>query len=69
MTAETEARARQVADGIGRRRAPEPVREPGGGELRIGRHTVGAGHPALLIAEIGNNHNGSVALALSLIHI
>ena len=40
MTAETEARARQVADGIGRRRAPEPVREPGGGELRTAGATV-----------------------------
>ena len=69
MTAETDARARRVADGTVRRRAPEPVREPGGGELRIGRHTVGAGHPALLIAEIGNNHNGSVALAKHLVDL
>ncbi|WP_145000860.1 N-acetylneuraminate synthase family protein [Kocuria rhizophila] len=69
MTAETDARARRVADGTVRRRAPEPVREPGGGKLRIGRHTVGPGHPALLIAEIGNNHNGSVALAKHLVDL
>ena len=37
--------------------------------LRIGRHLVGPGHPALLIAEIGNNHNGSVELAKHLVDL
>ena len=38
-------------------------------ELTIGRHTVGAGHPALMIAEIGINHNGSVDLARRLVDL
>ena len=38
-------------------------------ELRIGRHTVGAGHPALIIAEIGINHNGQVDLARRLVDL
>ncbi|PPH14835.1 N-acetylneuraminate synthase family protein [Rathayibacter sp. AY1F8] len=37
--------------------------------LRIGRHEVGDGHPAFLIAEIGNNHNGSVDLARRLVDL
>ncbi|MFX0537502.1 N-acetylneuraminate synthase family protein [Ornithinimicrobium sp. Y1847] len=37
------------------------------GELRIGRHVIGPDHPAVLIAEIGNNHNGSVDLAKHLV--
>ncbi|TQE98246.1 MAG: TIM barrel protein [Spiribacter salinus] len=36
-------------------------------ELRIGGFHVGRRHPALLIAEIGNNHNGSVELAKKLV--
>jgi N,N'-diacetyllegionaminate synthase len=35
--------------------------------VRIGRSTIGAGHPCYLISEIGNNHGGSVELALRLI--
>jgi N,N'-diacetyllegionaminate synthase len=31
--------------------------------VRIGDQWVGAGHPALLVAEIGINHNGDLALA------
>jgi N-acetylneuraminate synthase len=31
--------------------------------LRIGAHEIGDGHPAFVIAEVGNNHNGSVDLA------
>lgn len=37
--------------------------------LRIGRHEVGADRAALVIAEIGNNHNGSVQLARHLIDL
>lgn len=36
-------------------------------ELTIGRRVVGPGHPTFLIAEIGNNHNGSLDLARQLI--
>ncbi len=35
--------------------------------VRIGSFTIGEQQPAFLIAEIGNNHNGSLALALQLI--
>ena len=38
-------------------------------ELRIGRHTIGPGHPTLVIAEIGNNHQGDVALATRLVDL
>jgi sialic acid synthase SpsE/sugar phosphate isomerase/epimerase len=37
--------------------------------LRIGRHEIGPGHPSFLIAEIGNNHNGSVDLAKQLVDL
>ncbi|MBF4550307.1 acetylneuraminic acid synthetase [Pseudoclavibacter sp. RFBJ3] len=37
--------------------------------LRIGRHEIGAGHPAFVIAEIGNNHNGDVDLAKRLVDL
>lgn len=36
-------------------------------QLRIGERRIGAGAPAFVIAEIGNNHNGSLELALQLI--
>ena len=42
---------------------------PASDELTIGRHVVGAGHPALLIAEIGINHNGSIDLAKRLVDL
>lgn len=35
----------------------------------IGRHQVGPGNPALLVAEIGINHNGSVDLAKRLVDL
>ena len=35
--------------------------------MQIGTLTLGAGHPALVIAEIGNNHDGSVQQAERLI--
>lgn len=38
-------------------------------ELRIGSHRIGEGHPAFVIAEIGNNHNGSVELAKELVDL
>ena len=37
--------------------------------FRVGRHDVGRGHPAFLIAEIGINHNGSVELAKELVDL
>ncbi|MFQ6539611.1 MULTISPECIES: N-acetylneuraminate synthase family protein [Aphanothece] len=39
----------------------------GAHELRIGERNIGEGYPSFLIAEIGNNHNGSLDLALQLI--
>lgn len=38
-------------------------------ELRIGGHRIGEGHPAFLIAEIGNNHQGDVDLARRLVDL
>ncbi|MDB5904947.1 MAG: neuB, partial [Betaproteobacteria bacterium] len=35
--------------------------------ITIGGRTVGAGHPCLVIAEAGVNHNGSIDLAKKLI--
>jgi sialic acid synthase SpsE len=37
-------------------------------EIRVHDTSIGAGHPCYVIAEIGNNHNGDVSLALRLIH-
>jgi len=39
------------------------------GEVRIGKKTVGDGHPCYIIAEIGINHNGDIDLAKRLINI
>ena len=36
-------------------------------EFKLGNRMVGAKHPPLVIAEIGINHNGSIALAKKLI--
>jgi N-acetylneuraminate synthase len=38
-------------------------------EVRIGNRLVGEGHPALVIAEIGINHNGDIDLARRLISV
>lgn len=38
-------------------------------ELRIGQHVIGEGQPTFVIAEIGNNHNGSVDLARDLVDL
>lgn len=35
--------------------------------VAIGRHTIGAGQPVFIVAEIGINHNGRLELALKLI--
>ncbi len=43
------------------------VAAPGARTLSIGRHQVGPGHPAYLIGEIGNNHQGDVELAKTLV--
>ncbi|UVY84833.1 N-acetylneuraminate synthase family protein [Brachybacterium sp. NBEC-018] len=40
---------------------------PGDRTLRIGRRTLGEGRPALVIGEIGNNHQGDVDLARTLV--
>ena len=37
--------------------------------LNVGRFAVGAGNPSLLIAEIGNNHQGDVELAKHLVDL
>lgn len=37
--------------------------------VTIGNHKVGPGHPTFIIAEIGINHNGSVAIAKQLIDL
>lgn len=42
---------------------------PGLPELMIGARPVGPGHPTYLIAEIGNNHNGDIALGHRLIEM
>lgn len=39
----------------------------GGGHVRIGGRTVGPGHPPLVIAELGINHEGDVAKALRMV--
>ncbi|MBI4160777.1 MAG: N-acetylneuraminate synthase family protein [Candidatus Yanofskybacteria bacterium] len=38
-------------------------------EIKIGNKTIGSGHPAYIIAEIGLNHQGDVRLAKKLIDI
>jgi N-acetylneuraminate synthase len=38
-------------------------------EVRIGRYTVGDGHPVHVIGEIGLNHNGDVEIAKKLIDV
>jgi N-acetylneuraminate synthase len=38
-------------------------------EVRIGRYTVGEGHPVYVIGEIGLNHNGDVEIAKKLIDV
>lgn len=39
------------------------------GEVRIGKKTLGDGHPCYIIAEIGINHNGDIDLAKRLINV
>ena len=36
-------------------------------EIKLGNRMVGDGHPAFVIAEIGINHNGNIAIAKKLI--
>lgn len=38
-------------------------------QLRIGEHVIGEGHASFVIAEIGNNHNGSLELAQRLVDL
>ena len=37
--------------------------------FRVGRRDVGRGEPVFLVAEVGNNHNGSVELAKELVEL
>ena len=39
----------------------------GTGALQLGQRPIGDGHPCFVIAEIGNNHNGDINIALQLI--
>lgn len=45
------------------------IASQGSKTLVIGRHAIGAEGPALVIAEIGNNHQGDVALAKRLVDL
>jgi sialic acid synthase SpsE/sugar phosphate isomerase/epimerase len=45
------------------------VAHAGDPEIRIGQFQIGPGKPAFLIAEIGNNHNGSLEVAKQLIDL
>ena len=45
------------------------ARQGDAAEVRIGRHTIGEGNPSLIIAEIGNNHQGDMALAKQLVDL
>ncbi|GAB3751751.1 N-acetylneuraminate synthase family protein [Yimella radicis] len=47
----------------------EAISRPSSGTLQIGRHSVGKDNPALLIAEIGNNHQGEVEFAKRLVDL
>ena len=38
-------------------------------EIKIGKHWVGDGHPAFIVAEIGINHNGDLNIAKQLIEV
>ena len=53
-----------VVDDRGRLTA---IASPRSRTLTIGRHSIGDGHPSLIIGEIGNNHQGSVELAQQLV--
>jgi len=59
-------RAIPLLDEIGRLAA---IAFPRPGILQIGQHKIGEGHPTIVIAEIGNNHNGDVALAKRLVEL
>ena len=37
--------------------------------IRVGKHTIGRGHPVYVIAEIGINHNGDINIAKKLIDV
>lgn len=36
-------------------------------EIRIGKHTLGLGHPAFIVAEMSGNHGGSLECALEIV--
>lgn len=42
---------------------------PSSSEIKLGERTIGLDHPAFIIAEIGNNHNGSLEHAFRLIDL
>jgi len=37
-------------------------------EIRIGKHTLGSGHPTFIVAEMSGNHGGSIERALEIVH-
>jgi len=45
------------------------VASPGSREVHVGRHTIGPDDPCLIIAEIGNNHQGQVDRARHLVDL
>lgn len=45
------------------------IARQGAHKMVVGRHAVGRGHPALVVAEIGNNHQGDVGLAERLVDL
>ncbi len=55
-----------LLDELGRLQAIASATRP---PMVIGRHTIGEGNPALVIAEIGNNHQGDVKLAKHLVDL
>ena len=46
---------------------PSWLADPGHMEIAVGSHVIGDRTPALVVAEIGINHNGSVAMAKELV--
>lgn len=63
---DSKVRSIPLVDEYGRLMA---VALPGRVDLSIGDRMIGPGHPAFIIAEIGNNHQGDAELAKALIDI
>lgn len=54
---------------VDRQRHLVSVARRGAPELRVGDFVIGDQHPTFIIAEIGNNHNGSIELAKQLVDL